>query len=68
MKRFSNRHCTPGFFKVTLDVGPDGVDIYAWVSEQSSSPEWDYYLNDLEEAKQFSLDRFGAKLETWTAD
>lgn len=65
MKKLLNNNCAPGFYKVILEIEDNGVDLYAYISEQSKIPEWDYFLDDLEKAKQFSFERFGTQFESW---
>lgn len=53
-----------GFDRVVLQID-EGVDVFAFESETSSNPKWDYFLDDIEQAKAFCLERWGVPLQSW---
>ena len=57
-----------GFDRIILQKSdPSGV--YAFAFEQTSSPlpEWDYFLEDWDQAKGFCAERWGVPLDSWVA-
>jgi len=59
-----SRSNTSGLDRVVLQID-EGVYAFAFESATSPFPEWDYLLDDIENAKAFCLERWGVPLESW---
>ena len=57
---------TAGFNRLLIESdGHGGFYAFAFERAESAFPEWDYLLDDIDDAKAFCLETWGAPLESW---